>query len=105
MFLLTLILGNTNTPIYAQASIIDSLITDHYPIILHIIEHNSQLTTIHIQILLYLYNTINYNKLNHLIKLTNWVAIINDKNNANINVNKFTTTLQYLLTKISKKLK
>lgn len=88
---------NTNSPITTQVFLIDSLITDHYPIITQLIDYNPNTIINNINTNTTIYNSINYNKLHYLIKHTNWVDIITDKNNANGNVNVLTTTLQNFL--------
>jgi len=86
----------TNSQISVQVSLIDSLITDHYPVITQIIDNNSNIKN-NINAERIIYSSINYNKLNDLIKFTKWVDVITDSNNANTNINIFTTTLQNLL--------
>jgi len=87
----------TNSQISVQVSLIDSLITDHYPVITQIIDINFNINNINRNAETIIYSSINYNKLNDLIKHRKWVDVITDSNNANSNINIFTTTLQNLL--------
>jgi len=95
MFLPTLILVLLihRSP-HRYLSLIDSLITDHYPIIAQIIDYNLNTINNNINTDTIIFNPINYNKLNNLIKLTNWLDIITYKNNANVNINIFTTSIK-----------
>lgn len=69
-----------NSLISIHVSLIDSLITDHYPVITQIIETNSHIYSNKTNKEINCYNTINYIKLNKLIKDINWNHNITNKN-------------------------
>lgn len=58
---------NTNSPISPQITLIDSLITDHYPIIAQLIDYNLNTINHNLNKDTIIHNPINYNKLNQLI--------------------------------------
>jgi len=86
-----------NSLITIQATLIDSLITDHYPVITQIIETNSHIHCNNINKESNYYSTVNYNKLNKLIKDINWNHNITDSNSSNLNINLLTASLQNLI--------
>lgn len=91
-YVITNINNNTSSLTSVQVSLIDSLITDHYPVITQLIDYNSNTNSNNINTETIIFNRINYNKLNDLIKHTKCSYIMTDSNNANFNINVFTKT-------------
>lgn len=86
-----------NSPISIQVSLIDSLITYHYPVITQFTETNSHRHSNNTNKETNFYKTINYNTLNRLIKDINWNHNKTDNKSFNLNINILTASLKNLI--------